>query len=354
MQAANFPIFKTKVPGVTKKFSLPRDRKEYFEAKAGEEIKKIREYLKTDSFMAFLMGPKNSGKGTYTKLFMEMVGSDNIAHLSVGDIVRNTHYRELADETKKKDFINFLERRYRGYMPIEKVVATIEGRDQISLLPTEVILALVEREIDRLGRKAVFIDGFPRNLDQVSYAIYFRALMGYRDDPDFFVFIDVPMSVIDERIKNRVICPKCQTPRSLRLLRTKDIGYDDKTEAFYLICDNSNCEPTRMIAKEGDAQGIAPIRDRIELDHTVMRQLMELQGVPQVYLRNSLPVAQAANYVDDYEITPSYRYEREKGAVKVIEEQWVVKDDNGADAYSLLPEAVALALIKNVAKVLGL
>lgn len=325
-------------------------------AKAGQEIQKLKEYLRQNTFMAFLLGPKNSGKGTYTKLFMEMVGPENVAHLSVGDVVRNAHYKELTDEARKKDFLEFLSRRYRGYMPIEKVIQTIEGRGQASLLPTEVILTLVEREIDRLGRKAVFIDGFPRNMDQVSYAIYFRSLMGYRDDPDFFVFIDVPMSVIDERIKNRLICPKCQTPRSLRLLRTKEIGYDEVKKEFYLICDNSNCEPTRLVAKEGDALGIAPLRDRIELDYKVMRQLMGLVGVPQIFLRNSVPAAKTGEYVDSYEITPSYHYrwDADEKKVSVTEEPWIIKDDEGTDSYSLLPEAVALGLIKNVANVLGL
>lgn len=354
MKGSDFPIFKTKIPGLGKKFALPADRKEYFLAKAGEEIHKLREYLKDNTFMAFLLGPKNSGKGTYTKLFMEMVGSDNVAHISVGDIVRNTHHRELADEAKQKKFIEFLKRRYRGYLSVEKIVEVIEGRDQATLLPTEVILALIEREVSQLGRKAIFIDGFPRNLDQVSYAIYFRALMGYRDDPDFFVFIDVPTTVIDERIKNRVICPKCQTPRSLRLLRTKEIGYDEKAKEFYLICDNSSCEPTRLVAKEGDAAGIALIRDRIETDFTVMRQLMELQGVPKIFLRNAVPVAEAREYVDEYEITPSYRYEWEEKGVRVIEEPWIVQDDDGVDSYSLLPEGVTLGLIKNIAKALGL
>ena len=40
----HFPITKTKVPGVTKKFDLTNltERKEYFETKAGPEIKKIK------------------------------------------------------------------------------------------------------------------------------------------------------------------------------------------------------------------------------------------------------------------------------------------------------------------------
>ena len=214
----------------------------------------------------------------------------------------------------------------------------------------------MEREIDRIGRKAVFIDGFPRNLDQISYSLYFRTLIGYRDDPDFFVFIDVPEAVIDERMKYRVVCPVCHTPRNLKLLRTKEIEYDSKTSRFHLICDTPGCAGGRMVGKEGDDLGIEAVRERIEADKNVMRTLLNLQGVPKVFLRNSVPVADVKKYVDDYELTPSYRYEwnAAKKAVRVIEEPWVIKDDAGVDSYSLLPAAVVLSLIKQVVRVLNL
>ena len=356
MKGFNFPIFKTKVEGVRQKFRLedPAGRRKYFNLKAGEEIAKIRDYLHKETFVGFLLGKKNSGKGTYSKLFMEAIGGDRIAHISVGDIVRGVH-KDLADKARKKELVDFLKRRYRGFITVERALDVILGRDTKTLLPTEVILALVEREIDRLGRKAVFIDGFPRNLDQISYSLYFRALIGYRDDPDFFVFIDVPEAVIDERMKYRVVCPQCQTPRNIKLLRTKEVGYNSAAQEFYLVCDNPACGGKRMVSKEGDELGIEAVRDRIEIDDKVIRQLATLEGVPKVYLRNSVPAAEADEYVDDYEITPAYRYElNEEGKVKVIEEPWTVKDDDGNLSYSLLPAAVVVSLIKQVVKVLGL
>lgn len=358
MRGFSFPIFNTKTPGVTQRFQLedPVKRKEYFSLKAGQEIERLRDWLRENTFVGFLLGPKNSGKGTYTKLFMEAVGGERVAHISVGDIVRSVH-KDLADEEKKSELLQFLKKRYRGFITIEKALDVILGRDTKTLLPTEVILALVEREIDRIGRKAVFIDGFPRNLDQVSYSLFFRALIGYRDDPDFLVFIDVPEAVIDERMKYRVVCPLCQTPRNIKLLRTKEVGYDSGENKFFLVCDNPSCDgygKSRMISKEGDELGIEAIRERIEVDGKVMKMLLGLEGVPKVYLRNSIPVKDAKEYVDDYEITPAYRYELVDGVVKVIEEPWIVKDDEGVESYSLLPAPVALALIKQTARVLGL
>ena len=358
MPAFDFPVFKTRVPGLTEQFRLedPVDRQRYFRAKAGAEIEKLKDYLRGNAFIAFLLGPKNSGKGTYTKLFMEAVGDERIRHVSVGDIVRSVH-RDLADTSKREEFSAFLRQRYRGFVPVEQALDIITGRDTATLLPTEVILALVEREVARAGRKAVFIDGFPRNLDQVSYSLYFRTLMGYRDDPDFFVFLDVPETVIGERMKSRVSCPACQTPRGLKLLRTKEVGRDPATGEFFLICDSPQCpKPQRMVAKEGDVLGIEALRDRIELDTAVMQKLLELQGVPKVFLRNTVPVALAPESIDDYEITPMYRYEWDaaREQVRVTEEPWVVNDDRGEPSYSLLPGAVAISLIKQTASVLGL
>ena len=356
MRGIDFPIFKTKVDGGTS-FQLedPADRRKYFEFKAGTEIEKLRDWLRTNTFVAFLMGKKNAGKGTYTKLFMEAVEAEHVAHISVGDIVRSVH-KELGTEGSKKELLDFLKKKYRGFITPEKALDIITGRDTKTLLPTEVILALVERQIDRIGRKAIFIDGFPRNLDQISYSLYFRALIGYRDDPDFFAFIDLPERVIDERMRYRVVCPKCQTPRNLKLLSTKEVGYDEAKKEFYLMCDNPLCGNARMVSKEGDGLGIEAIRDRIELDDKVMRMLMDLQGVPKIFLRNSIPVDQAKEYVDAYEITPGYRYEFDSATknVRVIEEPWTVKDDNGVTSYSLLPAAVVLSMIKQMVQVLGL
>ncbi|MFH1392618.1 MAG: nucleoside monophosphate kinase [bacterium] len=343
----NFPIFKTKIPGDKTIFDLddPVERKKYFEHKADSEIEKLRDYLRDNTFVGFLIGKKGSGKGTYAKLFAEAVGPNYIEHISVGDIVRS-----IDAEFKKKDFLDFLKINYRGPIALKDIIKSLSKRSTKILLPTELILALVEREISKLGRKAVFIDGFPRNMDQISYSLYFRALIGYRNDPDFFVFIDVPEAVIDERMKYRVVCPKCQSPRNLKLLCTKQVGYDKNNKKFYLICDQ---DKTQMRPKEGDELGIEAIRDRIEADDKVAQSLMQMQGVPKIYLRNSLPVSTAKKYVDNYEITQSYSYEFDK-QVKIIKKPWVIKDNQGVKSYSLLAPSVVVALIKQMVKILGL
>ncbi len=358
MDNNNFPIFKTKIEGVTRKFDLsdPQERREYFDAKAGDEIKEIQEYLKDNTFVAYLLGKKNSGKGTYTKLFMEAVGKDRVAHISVGDVVREVGL-VLQDEKRvgeKEEIVSYLKNHYRGFQSLDSVIEALGSRSQDKLLPTELILALIKWELDKLGGRAVFIDGFPRDLDQVSYSLFFRDLIGYRYDPDLFVFINIPETVIDERMKSRVVCPKCKTPRGLKLLATKEVGYDNKESTFYLKCDSQECGGERMISKEGDEAGIESVRARLEKDDVVMEKVMGLEGIPKVFLRNSIPVDKKEEYIDDYEITPAYSYKLEKDGktVKTLESSWIIKDDDGTPSHSLLAPPVVLSLLGQIAKIL--
>lgn len=350
-----FPVFKTKISGKNKTFDLtdPKQVKDYFEYKAGDEIAKIKKYLNKGTFVAYLMGKKNAGKGTYTKQFITIFGNNKVAHISVGDLVRSVD-EEMADPKKKKELIAFLEKNYRGFHSLDEILESQSNRGTGKpLLPTEYILALLKREIAKMPKKALFIDGLPRTLDQVSYSLFFRDLIGFRDDQDMFILIQVPESIIDARIKGRVICPKCHVPRHPKLLVTSKIEYDPKDNKFYLLCDNPECNKARMVTKEGDELGIEPIRKRLEVDGRLIDMAFSLYGIPKVLLRNSVPLTET-NKIDIYEATPEFILEQEKGEVKVRTKPWVVKDDNGIDSYSLMPQAVALSMIKQIADILGL
>ena len=354
----DFPIFKTKQEPY-KKFDLTdgEQRKEYFEYKARPEIKKIREYLKDNTFVAYLLGKKSSGKGTYAKMFAEVIGEEKIAHFSIGDMVRDFD-KVLQDSEKKKGLTEFLRKNYRGFSPVEEIMQSLETRSTKTLLPSELILALAKHEISKLGKKAIFIDGFPRNLDQISYSLFFRDLIGYRDDLDFFILIDVPNAVIDERVKFRVICPVCHTSRSLKLLPTKHVEYDEREKKFYLLCDNSSCpslaeaKPARMVTKEGDELGIAPIKERLDRDGMLLEKAFHLHGIPKILLRNSVPIVKAPDFFDDYELTPEYVFEYDKGAIIIKKKPWEIKDDEGVPSNSLTPPPVLVALIKQLADML--
>jgi len=269
-------------------------------------------------------------------MFREVVGEDKIEHFSIGDMVREIGGK-LRDERRRKELISSLEESYRGWVSLEEAISALEKRDTKTLtVPTELLLALVKREIEKRGRKTLFIDGFPRNLDQISYSLFFRDLIDYRQDPDIFVLIDVPEAVIDERIKYRVVCPVCQTSRNLKLLPTKKVGYDKKEDEFYLICDNPTCEGKRMVTKEGDELGIEPIRKRLKTDKELIKKAFSLYGIPKVLLRNSVPVDKAKDYIE----------------VKVSQKPWEIKDEKGRNSYSLMPPPVVVSLIKQIVEIL--
>ena len=357
MKNIDFPIFKTKLADANQRFDLSdiAERKKYFELKAGPEIAKIKKFLEKNTFVAYLLGKKNTGKGTYSKLFLEIFGEDHVGHVAIGDIVRDVH-EGLSDKKRRGELIDFLKKNYRGFHTVAETVQLIEDRDTSSLISSELIVALIKYEISKRPKKAIFIDGFPREFDQIALSLYLKELIGYRDDPDFLVFIDVPENVIDERIKYRVVCPICKTPRNLRLLATKEVGHDESAGEFYLICEDPKCKGQRMVAKEGDKLGIEPIRKRLQVDDLIFKKLLGLQGIPKVYLRNAIPVDKAKESVDDYEITPAYDYSYDKKTkkVKVLEKPWVIKDDNGVLSHSLMPPPIVVSLIKQTVKVLGL
>lgn len=345
-----FPLFKTKIEGLNRRFNLidPKERREYFEVKCGKEILALKEYLdKGNTFIAYLLGKKNSGKGTYAKMMIEIFGK-RIEHLSVGDLARKVD-EELKDENKFKELISYLEKNYRGFHSLDEIVLILKNRSTKTLLPTGLILALIEREIEKEEKKSLFIDGFPRNLDQISFSLFFRHLINRREDPDIFVLVDVPEVVIEERIKYRRVCPLCQNSRNLKLLPTPEIGFDKEKNEFYLICENDG---EKMEKKEGDELGLEPIRERLEMDQKLMEMALSLYGVPKILLRNSVPVGEAGKLIDDYEITLEYEYFFENEKIKMREKPWIFKDKDGKDYFSLLAPPVVVSLICQLKKIL--
>lgn len=351
MKNLEFPIIGTKVKGLTKKFDLnsPKGREEYFNAKVKDEISHIKKYLDSQTFISYFLGKKGSGKGTYSKLITEIFGDDKITHVSVGDLIREADdWKSFVKTEKYKRMKSY----YRGYVSFDEAVNAHLGRSTSKLLPTEFILALLKAHIDDLKGVSIFIDGLPRQMDQVSYSLYFRDVINYRDDPDIFTLIDIPESVIEERIKYRVICPICSTSRNLKLLVTSKVGYDHKSREFYLECDNPNCKGARMVRKEGDEKGLEPIRARLENDEELIKKTFGLYGVPKILLRNHVPVSEALQFFDEYELTPEYVLSQSNGKVRIQEKSWIVKDDNGDNCYSLLAPAVVVSMIKQLVEVL--
>ncbi|MFZ5424186.1 MAG: nucleoside monophosphate kinase [Patescibacteria group bacterium] len=351
-----FPIFDTKSLSDGNEYNLsdPADRHLYFHSKLGTKIEDIKTYLENNTFVGFMLAKKSAGKGTYSKMFEEIVGADHFAHISVGDIVRDVH-AAIENPAEMNDLRNYMKKNYRGFISIDEAIAALLNRNQSTLIPTELILTLIKREIEKLGRKALFIDGMPRKLDQISYSLYFRDLINFRYDPDFFILIDVPESLIELRMKSRVICPLCNTSRNIRTLPTKFAFYSNEDNVFYLACDNSNCEgygKARLVGKEGDSAGIESIRDRLTSDGDLISMAGTLQNIPKILLRNAVPVNDALGYAEPYELTPEFYYEQAGEKVCIKERPLMFKDDEGADSNSLLAAPMVVSLVTQLHKIL--
>lgn len=327
-------------------------RHEYYEEKVGGEIEYLRDYFRTQTFLGYWLAPKQSGKGTYMNGLKEIFGADIFTHISVGDLVRNAH-KEYEENGKASSVYKHALKAYRGDLEIDEAFDALVGRTTKALVPTELVMCFLRLAIEKAGKKSLFIDGFPRNLDQVSYALYFRELINYRDDPDLFILINAPIAVLDERMKQRRTCLTCGNSRNMVLLPTKENGYDPIKKEFYQVCDLPGCKGGRMVVKEGDELGMEPIKDRVMADIEVMKRARKLYGIPKIEIYNSLEADKALDYVDDYELTTACDYTLDdKGKVVVSKSSWEVND--GADKYySLLPPGVVVQLVKQLARQLG-
>jgi adenylate kinase family enzyme len=324
----------------------PAGRRLYFNAKIGDELEKLREFLDNNTFIAYLLAPKLAGKGTYTGMLMEAVGSKYFEVVSVGDLVRD-YQAEFNDKGKDADIYKYMKENYRGMMDLDEAFDAFVGSNQKKLAPTEFILSLIKGKIDEIGHKTIFLDGFPRKADQLAYSLYFRELINYREDPDFFVLINLPLAVIDARLKGRRMCPKCRTSRNIQLLPTTKVNYDEDEQGYYLVCDNPECESLRMEAKKGDDKGLDLIKERIENDLELVQMARNMYGIPKIELFNSLQKDKADLYVEEYEVTKEYVHNHEGEEVTTEEKPFTVEVD-GTEYYSLLPAPVIVQYVRQL------
>lgn len=338
-----------------KSFNLidPSSKRLYFNYKVGEEIEFLRDYLSHSSFVGYLISPKMAGKGTYTNILRDILGPELFSNISAGDVVRKAD-EDFASKGKQSDYYLYAKKYYRGFMDIEKSFEALTNRtsDKVSV-PTELMLTLMKYEIDQLNGKAVFIDGFPRKVDQVSYSLYFRDLINHRDDPDFVVLINIPLEIINARILGRRTCPVCRNSCNLNLKPTSIVEYDEKTKEYILICDSSICKDKRVVLerKEGDEKGIDIIKDRIADDLDLMNLARNMYGIPKIEIYNSLEKDIADKYCDDYELTKEFSYSIENGKVKMEEKPFEV-DVKGEKYVSFLPEPVLVSMIRQMVAIL--
>jgi adenylate kinase len=129
-----------------------------------------------------LLGPPGAGKGTQAKVIAKTF---DIPHISTGDLFRENLKNETA-----------LGKKAKAYMDAGKLV------------PDELVIALVEDRIIRDDCKnGYLLDGFPRTVAQASALCAFNEKIG--KELDYAINIEVPESLLIDRIVGRRVCPKC-------------------------------------------------------------------------------------------------------------------------------------------------
>ena len=123
------------------------------------------------------LGPPGAGKGTQAEKVCERFG---IAHISTGDMLR----KEMREGTELG----------------KQAKAVVEAGGLVS---DDIIIAMVEKRLQAPDcEKGFLLDGFPRTIAQADALSGLTAI-------HMAVNIDVPESVLVERISGRRMCPDC-------------------------------------------------------------------------------------------------------------------------------------------------
>ena len=160
--------------------------------------------------IVILLGAPGSGKGTVAgKLAAE---NANLKHVSSGDLLRGA----VAKGTDAG-------REAKGFMEA--------GR----LVPDALIAQMIKDVVaETTGDVTMLLDGFPRNLAQAEI------LAGMGAPVKSAVLIDVPDSIIQDRIAGRRTCPKCKAGYHVKNLPPKVEGICDHCGAELVIRKDDN------------------------------------------------------------------------------------------------------------------
>ena len=172
--------------------------------------------------IVILLGAPGSGKGTIAgKLAFE---NASMKHVSSGDLLRGAIAKGTAAGLEAK-----------GYM------------EKGNLVPDALIATMIKDVVaETEGDVTMLLDGFPRNLAQAKILEEMGAPVTSA------VLIDVPDSIIQDRIAGRRTCPKCKAGYHVRNLPPKVEG----------VCDH--CGEALVIRKDDNPE---TVKDRLVVYH---------------------------------------------------------------------------------------
>ena len=165
--------------------------------------------------IVILLGAPGSGKGTVAgRLASEHA---NLKHVSSGDLLRGAVAKGTAAGMEAK-----------GYM------------EKGNLVPDALIAQMIKDVVaETTGDVTMLLDGFPRNLAQAKILEEMGAPVKSA------VLIDVPDSIIQDRIAGRRTCPKCKAGYHVRNLPPKVEGVCDVCGEKLVIRKDDNPETVK-------------------------------------------------------------------------------------------------------------
>ena len=165
--------------------------------------------------IVILLGAPGSGKGTVAgKLASE---NEGLKHVSSGDLLRGAVAKGTAAGVEAK-----------GYM------------EKGNLVPDALIAQMIKDVVaETTGDVTMLLDGFPRNFAQAKILEEMGAPVKSA------VLIDVPDSIIQDRIAGRRTCPKCKAGYHVRNLPPKVEGVCDVCGEKLVIRKDDNPETVK-------------------------------------------------------------------------------------------------------------
>lgn len=175
-------------------------------------------------YRMILVGAPGSGKGTQSKRLEQVYGTKQI---STGDILRQAVKDGTPLGLEAQKFMN-------------------EGK----LVPDAVMIGLIKETLSKAGRSSWVLDGFPRTLAQAQALD--RTLAELGEKVEQVVLLDVPDSLLLERIVGRRSCPGCGNVHHVKFDPPKKEG----------ICDRCG---TALVQRPDDTE--AKVRVRLDAYH---------------------------------------------------------------------------------------
>lgn len=191
-----------------------------------------------------LFGAPGAGKGTQSALLIER---KKMYQISTGDLFRAAISNKTALGMEAKTFM-----------------------DKGELVPDRITIGMVE-ELFKKGVKNFILDGFPRNTAQAEAL---EDLLKRSDlKVDKAIFLDVPYSVLLNRLTGRRVCQKCGAVYHVDSKPTKAEGVCDNCGGQVIQRNDDKAEVigTRLKAYESST---APLREY----YRKLNKYVELDG----------------------------------------------------------------------------